>query len=306
MYLVMNRRRHFWKHFGIAAAASAAAFGICFLVSFASGGRLARTTLALLEELTMGYYDGVVYWLTLWLAFTATIISAQGMAEAFIEQRAQAQRLQLKNEMIADNYHLLEEKIAETAALRHEFRHQLTAMDCLYQKNDTEGARRLLSQILQEQNDQTPMVFTKNHTINTILHDAAARAKQQRISFQASVSVPEDLPIPDADLCSLLMNMLDNALEGAAKVSPNKDRRLSIQIKVVNQYLAVKCKNSFNGTWKEDKDGNLLTTKENAASHGFGCRQMKKIAEKYDSTILFHSESDAVFLVETALKFPQT
>lgn len=53
LYLVMNRRRHFWKHFGIAAAASAAAFGICFLVSFASGGRLARTTLALLEELTM-------------------------------------------------------------------------------------------------------------------------------------------------------------------------------------------------------------------------------------------------------------
>ena len=54
----------------------------------------------------------------------------------------------------------------------------------------------------------------------------------------------------------------------------------------------------------KDKDGNLLTTKEDTLSHGFGCRQMRKIAEKYDSTILFHPKNDTVFVVETALKLP--
>ena len=214
LYLAMNRRRRFWMYFGTAAAASAFVFGLCFLVSLLLGGRFANIT---------------VYWLTLWLAFTAAVISAFGMAVTFIDQQTQAHSLRLKNKRISENYRFLEEKMTETAALRHEFRHQLTAMDCLCQKDD---------------------------------------------------------------------------MEGAAKVFPEHSRHLHIQIKMVNQYLAVKCENSFDGIWKKDKDGNLLTTKEDTLSHGFGCRQMRKIAEKYDSTILFHSKNDTVFVVETALKLP--
>lgn len=289
LYLAMNRRRRFWMYFGTAAAASAFVFGLCFLVSLLLGGRFANIT---------------VYWLTLWLAFTAAVISAFGMAVTFIDQQTQAHSLRLKNKRISENYRFLEEKMAETAALRHEFRHQLTAMDCLCQKDDMEGMRQLLTRMMQEQADQTPVFFTKNHTINTILQDAAARAKQLNLSFRASAFTPEELPIPDQDLCTLLLNMLDNALEGAAKVSPEHSRHLHIQIKMVNQYLAVKCENSFDGIWKKDKDGNLLTTKEDTLSHGFGCRQMRKIAEKYDSTILFHPKNDTVFVVETVLKLP--
>ena len=111
--------------------------------------------------------------------------------------------------------------MVETAALRHEFCHQLTAMDCLCQKDDMEGMRQLLTRMMQEQADQTPVFFTKNHTINTILQDAAARAKQLNLSFRASAFTPEELPIPDQDLCTLLLNMLDNALEGAARFPLN-------------------------------------------------------------------------------------
>lgn len=202
------------------------------------------------------------------------------MAVTFIDQQTQAHSLRLKNKRISENYRFLKEKMAETAALRHEFRHQLTAMDCLCQKDDMEGIHQLLTRMMQEQADQTPVFFTKNHTINTILQDAAARAKQLNLSFRASVFTPEELPIPDQDLCTLLLNMLDNALEGAAKVSPEHSRHLHIQIKMVNQYLAVKCENSFDGIWKKDKDGNLLTTKEDTLSHGFGCHRMRKNCRK--------------------------
>ena len=91
------------------------------------------------------------------------------MAVTFIDQQTQAHSLRLKNKRISENYRFLKEKMAETAALRHEFRHQLTAMDCLCQKDDMEGMRQLLTRMMQEQADQTPVFFTKNHTINTIL-----------------------------------------------------------------------------------------------------------------------------------------
>lgn len=79
------------------------------------------------------------------------------MAVTFIDQQTQAHSLRLKNKRISENYRFLKEKMAETAALRHEFRHQLTAMDCLCQKDDMEGIHQLLTRMMQEQADQTPV-----------------------------------------------------------------------------------------------------------------------------------------------------
>ncbi|HIZ23231.1 MAG TPA: ATP-binding protein [Candidatus Blautia faecigallinarum] len=101
------------------------------------------------------------------------------------------------------------------------------------------------------------------------------------------------------------MNMLDNALEAAAKVAFPEERSVSLQIKVSAPYLAIRCENSYNGEVKKDKKGRLLTTKENPAVHGYGCRQMEKMAKKYQSVLLFHTEDPHIFTVETALRIPE-
>ena len=97
--------------------------------------------------------------------------------------------------------------------------------------------------------------------------------------------IPDELPFPETDLCSLLMNLLDNALEAAAKVTPSRDRFLTLRINLNTGYLAIVCKNSFTGELKKDRRGNLLTIKEDALSHGFGYRQMKGITRKYNGLL---------------------
>ena len=293
------------SHLGIAAGWSAAAFLLCFLVSAAMGSYLADYVAnSLLPQLRAGIYDGLLYWLSLWLSLTCAVISAFGVFSSFLEQTLNTQRLQMTNKSISDNYRFLKERAEERAKIYHEVRHQLTALDCLCQKQDYAALKDQLDRMLREHYTGSQSFFTNNLTINTILQDTSTKAKQCGISFRASVDLPEHLPFPDTDLCALLMNMLDNALEAAVKAELPQKRYLSFRMKISGEYLAVECENSFNGELKKDRKGRLLTTKPDASAHGFGCVRMEEITRKYQGIIGFDTKGGTIFQVKALLLLP--
>lgn len=149
------------------------------------------------------------------------------------------------------------------------------------------------------------MRFTENFTVNAILQDAASRAAQADTAFDAQVRLPKTLPVPENDLCALLMNMLDNALEASGQVEPPAQRFIRFKAEVKNGFLAVKCENRYAGALRTDETGKLQTTKPDAAAHGFGLPQMTAIAEKYASLLDISQTEDHVFILQTALKLPK-
>lgn len=152
---------------------------------------------------------------------------------------------------------------------------------------------------LDEQLEQlSPKVYTANPTVNTILQRVAAQTQELGIPFRVTALLPEALPIDEGDLCSFLFNLLDNALEAAAK-APHGEITCSLQIR--QQYLAIRCENTYDGTVRTDDAGNLLTTKDDSTEHGFGLMKMRSIAEKYGS-VLDVSYTESRFTVMTALR----
>lgn len=113
------------------------------------------------------------------------------------------------------------------------------------------------------------------------------------------------MTVPETDLCVLLMNMLDNALEACAGVENPQDRFVHFKAEVKNGFLAVKCENRYAGDLREDGQGRLLTTKPDPQSHGFGLAQMSAVAEKYHSLLDVSHTDDHIFIVQTALNLPQ-
>lgn len=304
LYLAMNRGRQFWKYLGLVAVWSAGAFLLCYGLSFVAGGSFAATVNLIFVKLTYGQYDSAAYWLTLWLSLACALISAYSVARSFAKHQAREQGLLLENKRISENYHALEAWTSDASARYHEVNHQLTALNLLYRNGSYEAMGDIMSQMQTDLNSHCVITFTANRTVNAILQNAAAQAKWQNVHFRAQVNLPEDPGIPETDLCALLMNMLDNALEAAVKVTSQEGRDIFIRIKVSDLYLAIHCENSFNGEILKDKDGELLTTKENPAVHGYGVRQMKEIAKKYQSVIRFDQKGDHTFIVQTALRIP--
>ena len=303
VYLLMNRRKNYLKYFFYALLGTIFALVICYGISRLSNGYFASYIHNQLSSLSTLNLSGVMYWAALWLCLVVVLISGYSVFCFFTDQTVQAQSLQYQNHVLSNSYHALEYRISESAAVQHELNHNLTSMLCMCRSGDHAGLESLLEKMLHDQKNLPRSVFTGNHTINIILQDAAAKAHRSGIRFQATVEVPEKLNIPDNDLCALLMNLLENALEAASQLPPEKSF-VTIRIKTVEPYLAVKCENAFTGQLRTDSQSNLLTTKEDPLCHGFGWRQMKQIAHKYHGSLLFHHTDDGVFTLQTALRIP--
>lgn len=303
-YLLLQRERAFWKALGLSTFVSAGALLLCWGLSALQGGYLGRLLPSLFAQAAAGYLDGLLYWLTLWLEGVCVLLSAWRLARSYARARADAQALMLKNQMVMDSYQAIEDKLRQSAALRHEFSHQLAALDAMYQEGDLEQLGRSLAVWKTQNADAARLRFTGHLAVNAILQDASARAEAAGVHFTADASLPERLPIPHEELCALLMNLLDNALEGAARTPAGQKAFLRFHARVTGGFLAVRCENSFDGHVERDDHGRLRTTKPERAGHGFGLPQMTVVAEKYHS-ILDVSYTDTCFTVQTALKLPE-
>ena len=305
LYLFVNRSRNFFRYLGIVTLWSAAGLTAAYLFSLSRGGYLSfyiNTQIACLPQ--NGANSGLTYWLTLWLTIVCAGISLYGTVRSFAAQQSNLEILSLRSKLITDSYHAIETKMKESAALRHEIKHHLTALNALCQKNDMDGIKELLQNVLEKDERQAQIYFTENFTVNAILQDAALRAAQSDIHFDARAELPKELSIPEQDLCILLMNMLDNALEACSKVTDASRRSIQFHADVKHNFLSISCKNTFAEKPKQDHRGRFHTNKSDTLSHGFGIPQMESVARKYHSILDISYETDGFFLVQTTLQLP--
>lgn len=304
VFLAMRRGRAFWLSLGKVTAWSAGLLLCAYLISHVRGGYLSfYLELELSTLFQYGFSSGLAYWFTLWLVTVCTCLSALSLVRSIYAAKASVQALQVKNELIMENYQTLLEKNEETLRLRHEWKNQLLSLHLLQEKGDLDGLSARLNELDDELDRLTPRLYTDHLAVNTILQKAAAQADRQGIAFSCQVQVPRELSIDEADLCTLLVNLLDNALEAAAQVQPPKRREVLCRIKLSQGFLAICCENTYNGVVRLDQSGHPVTTKANAEGHSFGLVQMRAVAEKYNSVLDISYDQDR-FTVQTALALP--
>lgn len=301
VWIALHRDRAFWKTLGMFVAwtvvALLAASSLAFAI--APDGRFANYLTGFYSEVQSGIVTNLFFWLTLWLVLCCSFLSAWDLARTFAQGEADRKALALRNQLIMDNYHAIEERLEQDGAKRHEFTHRLTAIGALAEAGDLKEIRRCVSDWREEGERESTTRYTKNPVVNAIIQDAAARAGHAGTHFSAHVIIPEELPIATEDLCSLLMNMLDNAIEATERLG--EQGHIRITMGVAQGHLTVHCENSFDGTVLVDDRGNPRTTKQDRSAHGFGLALMRSIAEKYGS-VLDVSWTEDTFTVQTALR----
>ena len=238
---------------------------------------------------------------TLLCTVTGLLCAVQVVAEfiriAFSRQR-QMIALQSRSQQAQEQYRQAQESLRNVSAFLHEWKNHVAVLWTLTQKQDLDAIHDYLSHLDGQLEQLSPKVHAANPTVNTILQRVAAQTQELGIAFRVSALLPESLSIDEGDLCGFLFNLLDNALEAAAKV-PHGEIICSLQIR--QQYLSIRCENTYDGTVHTDSAGNLLTTKDDPAEHGFGLMKMRSIAEKYGSVLDISYDKNR-FTVMTALR----
>jgi sensor histidine kinase regulating citrate/malate metabolism len=95
----------------------------------------------------------------------------------------------------------------------------------------------------------------------------------------------------DIDMCNLISNLLDNAIEAVIKL-PEEQRKIDVKMGEKKGYFIVKCQNPFNGEYINYNKGYFASTKENKKDHGYGIKIIREITEKYDGEFLIESSNN--------------
>lgn len=121
-----------------------------------------------------------------------------------------------------ESYQNILEQNQRTDLMRHEWKNQVTALRLMLgeKKQDALGAR--LSELEGTLDHLSPKTYTQHFAINAILQNSAAKAAAMGVVFHAQASIPAEVEIREEDLCALLLNMLDNALEAASQAEPKE------------------------------------------------------------------------------------
>ena len=127
-------------------------------------------------------------------------------------------------------------------------------------------------------------VNSGNSLIDAIVSSKILLARNQGIQASASICVPSDLSMDDTDLCVLLGNLLDNAVEACERITdPEAKRFIEIEMRLMKGHLHITVGNSTNGNVR--MMGPRFLSDKNGRYHGIGIRHIDEITEKYGGYI---------------------
>lgn len=184
----------------------------------------------------------------------------------------------------------------EIHALRHDMRGHLATLSALLDSGDSPSAKAYLDDILKQHAEQTMEHYSDNSYINAVLHNYAARCKENRIRLLHHIESPRH-ELPAMQLCLIFNNLLENAVD-ACLLLPEADREIEIRTLARQNTFLLRISNRFDGTLKTE-NGLPVTTKE-GGSHGYGMRNVQNAAKQINGSMEYNVR-DGQFIVSVLL-----
>ncbi len=132
---------------------------------------------------------------------------------------------------------------------------------------------------------------------DAILNSKISLARSKNITVHADANIPVKLKTSEIDLCCIIGNLFDNAIEASEKL-PEEKRMIRVYMDMKNTQLYISFTNFTAGSKLERVNGIFRTTK--GKGHGFGLARIDAIVERLDGYISRNSE-DGAFTTEILL-----
>lgn len=176
---------------------------------------------------------------------------------------------------------LLQGKIQETSRSRHDIRHLFLAIDAFLKENDMDGLKTYVQQSVTLLPAQMSEMYCENIAVNAILCYYKEQAEKGQIRTCFCILLPKTSPIPDTELCIIIGNLLENAIEACQRMK-SQDKFINANISMASgSLLAIQVSNSYEGTIQRTKDGSFLSSKCKGRK-GIGISSVMSITEKYN------------------------
>lgn len=195
---------------------------------------------------------------------------------------------------------LIEKQIRETQDMykqvrgwRHDYRNHIQNMKIQLAEGNYRALDKYLSELAEDLNVVDTVIKTGNVMADAVLNTKLTTADKMGIRTNVKAGIPAGVAFSDVELCAVMGNLLDNALEACAKL-PQEERFLRVYIGAIKNQFYLSVQNSAGEVKKSG--GKYLTTKKGDA-HGYGIFRIDRLVGKYGGYVNRQNE-EGIFATE--------
>ena len=199
-----------------------------------------------------------------------------------------------QRELIETHYREVENMYRQIRGWRHDYRNHIQMMKVLAANGDMDALKVYLDELDTDLNTVDTVVKTGNPMADAILNSKISLARSRNIPTQVDAHLPVKLKMSELDLCCIIGNLFDNAME-ASMALPEEKRMIRVYMDMKGTQLYISFTN-FTAAKKLSKVGRGFKTSK-GEGHGFGLVRMDDIVSRYDGYLSRNSE-DGAFTTE--------
>jgi sensor histidine kinase regulating citrate/malate metabolism len=162
------------------------------------------------------------------------------------------------------------------------------------------GSKEELLEYLEKMTDAveeaTYISMSKNSAIDAVINEKMLYAQKNGISTHFDVAPLEKISVPSMDICTILSNALDNAIEANIKIEKMSDRYIETKITNDESGIFISIKNPSLEAPKK-RAGNYISSKTDKENHGLGLKSIKRTVDKHKGDMLVKYEKGIFNLV---------
>ena len=257
------------------ALISAISFG-AYLIMYSFAGIIMGESVAVVR---MASFFSILFTV---VSLIATVFAVT-VKTGYEKEKREAELMAMMNSMLEKNFLEVENSHNTIRHQVHDFKNHLFTLRGMLEMD--EKAKEYIDELLQVSNDKAQYSVCGNSVIDSILNCKIAQAKRQGVNFTHRVMLSSELYISAVDICAVLANQIDNALEACARFTDDKEKSVKVEIWQKESFVFFKVintcpENPFNS------QNELISTKNDPSGlHGYGIKNIKKTAENYGGTI---------------------
>lgn len=210
------------------------------------------------------------------------------------EVQLEKQRIMATLEDQKEYYEELSKSVQAERKVRHDFRHAIMAVRTYIDRNDKDGLAAYCERLLETSSCNMEMPYTGHPIADGIYYRYSQLAKENNISFVLNGRIRDD-SIDDMDVCLILGNALENALEACCRMKEG-ERRIEVWLEEKETLLTITVQNTFTGNIRSHKD-KFFSAKRSGQEEGFGLRSIREVCEKYGGTMHVDYENNVFHLM---------
>lgn len=254
------------------------------------------------------YYEDLWFKLPLYQTYGHFVLSGLAVLVFFIlemslrnyEKGYMTSSKELREQLLTEQYEEIQSVYLNMRGWRHDYHNHIQMLKATMDKGQYEAARSYLDTIERALHRVDTHVKSGNVMADAILNSKLTLAENKQIQIKCEAYLPSTLFISDVDLCTILGNVLDNAIESCEKVDVSE--------RFIRIYLALNQSQFYMSVQNAALDQSISTQGQfestKGENHGLGTKRMAAVVRKWEGFMSLNQQP-GVFATEISIPLPE-